>query len=67
MLYSGTDPEPYITKYTSAYEDEIVMGVRALAAAGKNTILDVNLAAARKQTVNRPRPVQDKTRQSRFS
>jgi len=28
--------------------------VRVLAAAGKRTVLDLNLAAARKQTVNQP-------------
>ena len=61
MLYSGTDPESYITEYTSAYEDELGLSVRVNAAAGKSAIVDLNLAAARKQTINRLSPVQDRT------
>ena len=34
MLYSGTDPESYITEYTLVYEDNIAILRRDYAAAG---------------------------------
>ena len=31
MLYSGTDPESYITEYTLVYEENVLLGMTALA------------------------------------